>query len=120
MFLAVMCTYGYDMERQGKYHTLYHKVSLTIHEVLRKKPHKSKTDTYHKNHSVCSHSVLYCCARGTRFEFWAVALAVEAAAVILRSNRVNLLHRLSFSFVDLIVDLIVDLLAPMEELLCGT
>ena len=55
-----------------------------------------------------------------RFEFWAVALAVEAAAVILRSNRVNLLHRLSFSFVDLIVDLIVDLLAPMEELLCGT
>ena len=52
----------------------------------------------------------------TRFEIWAVALAVEAAAVILRSNHVNLLHLLSFSFVDLLVDL----LAPMEELLCGT
>ena len=59
-------------------------------------------------------------ARSMRFEFWAVALAVEAAAALLRHDvRVNALS-LSFSFVDLIVDLIVDLLAPIEELLCGT
>ena len=72
------------------------------------------------SHSVYSHSVLYCCARSTRFEIWAVALAVKAAAALLRNDvRVNALS-LSFSFVDLIVDLIVDLLAPMEELLCST
>ena len=67
-------------------------------------------------HSVYSHSVLYCCARSTRFEFWAVALAVKAVAALLRNDvQVNALS-LSFSFVDLIVDLI----APMEELLCST
>ena len=53
--------------------------------------------------------------RSTRFEFWAIALAVKAAAALLRNDvRVNA-HRLSFPFIDLIVDL----LAPMEELLCG-
>ena len=68
------------------------------------------------SHSVYSHSVLYCCERSTRFEIWAVALAVKAAAALLRNEvRVNALS-LSFSFIDLIVDL----LAPMEELLYGT
>ena len=61
-------------------------------------------------------SVLDCCACSTRFEFWAVGLAVKAAAALLRNDgRVNALS-LSFS----IIDLIVDLLAPMNELLCGT
>ena len=31
------------------------------------------------------HSVLYYCARSTRFEFWAVSLAVKAAAALLRN-----------------------------------
>ena len=51
-------------------------------------------------HSVYSHSVLYCCARSTRFEFWAVALAVKAAAALLR-NSVRVMHIVS-AFLSLI------------------
>ena len=41
---------------------------------------------YTISHSVYSYSVLYCCVRNTRFEFWAVALAVKAAAALLRNR----------------------------------
>ena len=43
-------------------------------------------------------------ARSTRFEFWAVALAVEAAAALLR-NAVSLTASLSHFFLNLGIDL---------------